>query len=108
MNWQTYGDWAFYITAVISVLFAVLYLLLAPWWRSTTGRNVMAVMGTLAVAFTYFAWVISKGGVPQGFYPMRAFIFTCLGLSIGWRLVMFVRHHLVPSLTKEDEDAQVR
>lgn len=97
MSWDTYGDVAFYACTVVTVLFAILYMTFAPWWRTTTGRNIMAVMGSVALAFGYFTWAIAKGRVPVGFYPMRAFIFTFIALAIGWRVVIFTRHQVIPA-----------
>lgn len=108
MSWQTYGDWAFYICALVTVLFALLYLVSAPWWESVAGRNIMSVMGSVAVAFGYFAWAIASGGIPTGFHQTRALLFTGIALAIGWRVVILVRFHILRSLRKaprqEDQD----
>jgi hypothetical protein len=98
MSWKQYGDIAFYLCAFTAIAFALLYLGLAPWWKTVTGRNIMTVMGSLAVALGYFSWVIYIGGVPAGFYPMRALIFTAIAAAIGWRIVIFIRHHIIWSL----------
>jgi hypothetical protein len=94
LDWKLFGDIAFYGTATSAAVFALLYLVFAPWWKTETGRNIMAVMGSIAIAFVYFAWVIAQGGVPGSFYPARALIFTGIGLSITWRLVRFVKIQL--------------
>ena len=99
MGWKEFGDWAFLACAVVAVLFAVLYLFSAPWWTTPTGRNIMALMGSVALAFTYFAWVIQIGGVPYGFYPIRAMLFVGIATSIGWRVAILVKSHIIPSLT---------
>jgi hypothetical protein len=109
MSWHTYGDFAFYACAMVSVLFSLLYFTFAPWRSTSAGRNIMAVMGSLAVALAYFGWVIASGGVPDGFYPMRALLFTSITAAIGWRLVIFIRHHVIRSLrepvhNEEDND----
>jgi hypothetical protein len=75
-------------------LFVLLYGMAAPWWRSLAGRNIMAVMGTVAVAFGYFAWVIFQGGVPGYFFPVRFFLFLGIFLSIGWRVLILVRRQI--------------
>jgi hypothetical protein len=106
MNWKDFGDWAFYACTVVTVLFALLYLLFAPWWRTTAGRNIMAVMGSVALAFGYFTWVISQGGLPAGFYPMRALVFTFIAVAIGWRVVIFIRHQFLLRKGKQDVENQ--
>lgn len=98
MNWKEIGDWAFFAATAVTVFFALAYFLGAPWWKTITGRNIMAVMGSMAVAFGYFSWAIAVGGIPPGFDAVRALLFAGLALSIGWRTVIFIRHHLIPSL----------
>lgn len=93
--WEAYGNVAFYACATAAVMFVLMYLVITPWWRTEAGRNIMAVMGTLAVAMAYFGWVISQGGVPDGFWPIRAILFTCMFLSIAWRVVMLIRAQLL-------------
>lgn len=104
MSWKEIGDIAFYICTGITVLFAALYLFLAPWWKTVTGQNIMAVMGTMALAFSYFSWAIHSDGIPDGFDPMRAVLFALLAASIGWRTVIFIRQHLIRSLKGENEN----
>jgi hypothetical protein len=103
VTWDLLGNIGFYGTTAVTILFSLLYLIFAPWWKTVTGRNIMAVMGSMALAFGYFAWVISIGHVPPGFLPMRAFIFWFIGASIGWRTVIFIRSHIIPSLRAEKE-----
>jgi hypothetical protein len=98
VSWDQLGDIGFYGSTVVTVLFALLYAIFAPWWKTRTGRNIMAVMGSIAVTFAYFTGVIWLGHVPVGFLPMRAFLFIAIGLTIGWRTVIFIRFHIIPSL----------
>jgi hypothetical protein len=107
-DWKEVGDVAFYVATFVTVLFAGLYLFLAPWWKTTTGQNIMAVMGSMALAFTYFSWAIYAGGIPEGFHVMRAVIFAMITGAVGWRTVIFIRHHLIPSLRGERNVEQVR
>lgn len=98
MSWKYIGDIAFYAATGITILFTVLYGFLAPWWETHTGRNIIAVMGSVAMAFSYFSWAIAVGGIPPGFDATRAFLFMSIGLAIGWRTVIFIRVHLLRSL----------
>lgn len=108
MDWKAIGDFAFYVCTAVTILFSVLYFFLAPWWRTVTGRNIMSVMGAMALAFSYFSWAIHVGGVPDGFDAMRAILFTCLTLAVAWRTVIFIKHHVIRSLraagVEEDKD----
>jgi hypothetical protein len=104
--WHVYGDWALLAVAASAAVFVLLYLFLSPWWQRQEGRNIMAVMGGLALAAVYFAWVVQRGSVPQGFWPARALLFTVLFLGISWRVVIFIRAQLlVRSDRKEREDS---
>ena len=91
MTWKQVGDFAFYGCTAAAVTFVLCYLALAPWWRSEAGRNIMAVMASMALAFSYFTFAIIQGGVPLGFYPARAVIFMFIFLSISWRVVILLR-----------------
>jgi hypothetical protein len=103
VSWIRLGDFAFYATTFVTILFSLSYFSLAPWWKTVAGRNIMAVMGSMAVAFGYFTWAIWLGHVPPGFEPMRALIFIAIGSSIAWRMVIFIRSHLIRSLRAEKE-----
>jgi hypothetical protein len=103
VNWRQLGDIAFYATTFVTVFFALIYLVSAPWWKTIAGRNIMSVMGSMAVAFGYFTWVIWLGHVPRGFEPMRALIFIAIGSSILWRTVIYIRFHVIRSLRAEEE-----
>lgn len=92
MDWKTFGDIAYYAATASAVVFALLYLLIAPWWKTQTGRNIMAVMGAIALALGYFAWVIARGGVPHGFFPVRAVLFSGIALAISWRVGLLIRN----------------
>lgn len=95
MDWKTFGDIAFYAAAIAAVVFVLLYMGIAPWWKTQTGRNIMSVMGAIAVALAYFAWIIARGGVPQGFYPIRALLFSGIALAITWRVGILIRNQAI-------------
>jgi hypothetical protein len=110
LSWNLLGNIAFYLATASSIIFALLYFLLAPWWKTLAGRNIMAVMGAMAVAFGYFSWAIAIGGAPPGFQPMRALIFLSIAASVTWRTVIFIKRHVADSLSErkknELEDAR--
>lgn len=95
MNWKLAGDIGFWTATVATSLFSLLYFMFAPWWRTMAGRNIMAVMGSVALAFAYFSWAIAIGGIPPGFWPMRALLFFGIALAVGWRIVIFVRYQII-------------
>jgi hypothetical protein len=103
LNWNLLGDAAFFLATAATLIFALLYGLLAPWWRTPAGRNIMAVMGAMALAFGYFTWAIAIGGPPPAFLPMRALIFVAIAASVTWRTVIFIKHHIIRSLTGRRE-----
>lgn len=94
MTWKEYGDLAYYGCAFAAGLFVLVYMTIAPWWRTMTGRNIMAVMFSVASTLIYFAFAIKNKGVPHGFYSVRAVLFSLLFLSLGWRLVILLRAQL--------------
>lgn len=106
MNSKDLGDYAFYLATAMTVLFSLLYLFSAPWWQTSAGRNIMSVMGSVAIAFSYFSWAIAVGGIPPGFDGMRALLFILIALSVTWRTVIFIRHHLLRSLRGQTPEKQ--
>jgi len=110
-SWRAFGDVAFLAVAASAGTFAILYLVLSPWWKTPAGRNIMAVMGILAAMAIYFAWVIHRGGVPTGFWPARAILFTAFAAAISWRVVIFVRAQVLARQNekeKQDHETELR
>lgn len=68
----------------------------------------MAVMGSFALTFSYFSWAITLGGVPAGFDAVRALLFTGVAVSITWRTVIFIKHHVLRSLHGPDPEGDSR
>ncbi len=104
MSWKEYGDFAYFIATAVTVIFAFMYFTFVPWWKTVGGRNIMAVMGSVALTFGYFAWAIWQGKVPVGYHPVRAVLFTFVALSIGWRVSILVRYHILASLRRNPKE----
>jgi hypothetical protein len=94
IDWKELGEILITVTAVLAGLFVVIYGLLAPWWRSAEGRNIMGVMGTLFVGLGYYGWAVSQGGTPEGAYPIRALLFTALTAFLAQRIFVLIRAQL--------------
>lgn len=107
--WHTYGDWALLGAAITGAVFVLLYLVLSPWWKTTAGRNIMAVMGSLGIALAYFTWIVVVRGseVPVGFWPIRAVLFTAIGLAIGWRVIILLRSQVLTRRKEKPHDDQL-
>lgn len=105
MSWYQAGTYAFYALAAVSVAFVLLYAVLSPWWRTEAGRNIMAVMGCLAVIGAWGSYVNLRDDPTSAplFYPTRFFLFSVLTLAIGWRIVMLVRAQLARRKKERDE-----
>jgi len=102
--WHVYGDYALYAAAASAFVFVMLYMVLSPWWRTAAGRNIMAVMGALGAGLVYFGWIVLRGGVPAGFWPARALLFTAMFLAIGWRVVLFIREHVLARWKEQESE----
>lgn len=87
--WAALGDVMILATGIVGVLFVLMYGLLAPWWRTVTGRNIFSVMLVLAANAMYFGWIVFfVGHVPLGFYPIRALLFTAMFVALSHRLYL--------------------
>ena len=105
--WDTAGDVAFYGFAFSTVVFVVMYALFSPWRQTEVGRNIMAVMASLAATTAYFSLAVILGGVPWGFYQIRFFLFTACFLAVAWRVMILVRRQILArndGRTKEQSD----
>lgn len=91
MNWREFGNLMLAATGVLSVIFVAMYGLAAPWYRSSMGRALFAVLFSLAGGITYFVWSVHHVPLPAGFFPMRALIFTIMAFSIGSSVILFAR-----------------
>lgn len=79
-------------TALFAVLFFVLaYAILAPWWRSEIGRNVMAWSGSAAMLL--FLAVLQQifGPAYWGRDLLVALGFAGFIAAAVWRLVMLLK-----------------
>jgi hypothetical protein len=95
-TWRLIGNVLIMLNATAAGCFAVSYGVFAPWYRSQTGRNIMAVMGVLAINASYFSWAAFRGhGLPASFYPVRAGMFLLLFLVLAQRFIIFVRAQLL-------------
>lgn len=91
MSWREFGNWMLVATGIFSAVFVVMYGLAAPWYRSSMGKALFAVLFSLAGGIAYFVWSVHHSPLPAGFYPMRALIFTAMAVSIGSSVILFAR-----------------
>lgn len=106
--WREYGDHALIGCAVVAATFVLLYMFLSPWWKTPAGRNIMAVMGSLAVSLVYFTWAVNAGGIPPFFWPIRAMLFTGILLAIGHRIILFLRAHVLARRARKENRHEPR
>lgn len=73
-----------------ALVFVILYLR-SPWWKSPTGRNVMAMMGLIAL-------LLGLAALPALFgvqYPFRDWVraasFLLVAVVVWWRVVLLWR-----------------
>lgn len=86
------GNVLLFVSALIATVFVVLYWLVAPWWRSATGRNIQALMAVLAAVLNLSVirvWV----PVPPDtwwFAILRVIVFAPVPIVLGsflWHLI---------------------
>jgi hypothetical protein len=102
-SWELAGDIAFTIMGAAAVTFTVLYLLLTPWWRTPTGRNIMAMMSTLAIIGAWGSYILlTDMDRPFAVYQIRFAMFLVLAIVIIWRIVIFVRVQLLARQSRKE------
>jgi uncharacterized membrane protein len=76
-------------TALGAVLFCILYALVAPFYKSEGGWNMMSFMVVIAAMVTlsiYFRY--SGGKAPEW---LAVILWGAAGLCVWWRIVMMIR-----------------
>lgn len=94
-GWMTAGDYAFYVFSALALLFVMLYAIFSPWWLSETGRNIMAVMASLAIIGAYATTIRLMEHKPPLYAETRFALFALLAASVGKRIILFVRAQLL-------------
>lgn len=88
-------------------VFMASYAILAPWWRSETGRNIMTfTAGVTGLALLRCMTFLFGDGYP-GQTALRVLLFTGVAVAIWWRWTMLLRAQLRKPLEKTDVDSQV-
>lgn len=91
-----------------AVVFGATYHLLAPWWRSQIGQNLMTMTGGVALLLILgVVRIILAPGAPaaDAYFGQSALIllaFTALGVAFWWRWVLLIRAQ-VPRREQERE-----
>lgn len=81
------------LTTILAWAFCILYQILAPWWRSELGRNVM-VYGLVVAAVLSLTTVRLLAGAAvetPWFSVLRLIVFSGVPVAIGWRIVILLR-----------------
>lgn len=105
--WKETGDALIVASAIMAGIFVLLYGLVAPFWRTPEGRNLMGVMATLFMGLAYYGWAVSQGGTPDGAYPIRAVLFGLLTAFLAQRVIVLIRAQLVRRKSQREVPADV-
>lgn len=79
------------------VVFMVTYGILAPWWRSETGRNIMTWAGGafLLLGLSILRQMIAGVGVYRQAYwgegALLALSYLVFNVAVWWRWIMLIR-----------------
>ena len=79
---------------MVATLFCVVYHWSAPWWSSVMGRNIMLLVGSIALILD-LGLVFNLLGRPEWMREVFAIVFLAIGVAILRRLVILidVQHH---------------
>lgn len=89
-------------------VFMASYAILAPWWRSETGRNIMTLTaGVTGLALLRCMTFIFGDGYP-GQTALRLALFAAIAVAIWWRWCLLLRAQLRRPPAKESHvDSEV-
>jgi hypothetical protein len=88
------GDIAVWAALVSSVLFCILYALLAPWRSSGEGWHLMTMTATIGISFGWLAYRLVTGAprsLPAGTELARTALYVILSALLIWRLALLIR-----------------
>lgn len=80
-----------------AVVFGATYHLLAPWWRSQVGQNLMTMTGAAALLLVLgtLQTLLAPGRAFTDAYfgqsALRLIAFVALGAAFWWRWVLLIR-----------------
>ncbi|MDI5965706.1 putative phage holin [Streptantibioticus silvisoli] len=81
------------VGAFVCLVFVVAYHVLAPWWRSEAGRNLMAFAGAVGafLAYTVAIWFWPHGATASVLRGVRVTVSAAIILLMVQRLVILLR-----------------
>jgi hypothetical protein len=86
----TVGSWAVHFAFVGWLLFTALYATMAPWWRSSYGRNVLALAAVLAVTLGLVSVQLLLGVRWPAREWVRLTVFAAVAAVGWWRLFILL------------------
>jgi hypothetical protein len=96
MNPKIIGDIGITVAFIVFSGHMILYAVTAPWWRSMTGRSVMALVAVLAAVLALSAGTLWFGVQWPARLWLRAVIFWSIAVAGGFLAVAHVRQKLGP------------
>jgi hypothetical protein len=88
------GDFLAVLAFAGTVLFVILYAILAPWWRSAHGRNVMLLTSVIGLAFGLATGTILFGLEWPFRSTIRAIIYGLIAVAIWWRIALLIKDQI--------------
>lgn len=89
------GSWAAHAATAGWLLFAVLYGGMAPWWRSSIGRNMMVHAIVLTVTFGLVSVSLIWGATWPAREWVRLAIFAGVAAVAWWRLFILLADQIL-------------
>lgn len=90
---QVLGNLLILLSAVEATAFVVVYAMLAPWWRSDVGRNVMSLMFVIAMVLdlSVIRIYVPVTADVLWFAILRLIVFALVPVVLGMRLWLLWR-----------------
>jgi hypothetical protein len=96
MTMQTFGDIGITVAFIVFAGHMFLYAVTAPWWRSLTGRSVMALVAVLAMVLALSVSTLWFGVQWPARLLLRALVFWAIAAAGAFLGVAHVRQKLGP------------
>jgi hypothetical protein len=89
-TYETINYWASMYASIACIAFVIAYSVLAPWWKTSTGRMIMMLVGGLAgLAILSIAFYQIRDA--DTIRAIRSVLVIAVGTALWWQAAAVVR-----------------
>jgi hypothetical protein len=102
-TYETINYWASMYASVACLAFVIAYSVLAPWWKTSTGRMVMMLVGGLA-GLAALTLIFAHYKDANTVRAIRAGLVTLVGTSLWWQVGAVIKVQTRRRKSRRDDE----